>query len=200
VSAVENTSMKTDGPIAEPDVEVAVKAVRAGDVDVFSVIVEKFQDSIMTIAMAMMKDRHRAEELTQNVFVRAYERLSLFDAGRPMKPWLAKITYRLAHDMWRSQSVRARHRQGDLDNQDRADFTADPLESLIAGESARALWRAVETLPLAERTAAILYYREGLTVDDVAESTGVSAGSVKSLLFRARNHLRIQLSKPEKQI
>ena len=192
--------MRSDGHIAEPEVEGTVKSVLGGDSDAFARIVEKYQNSIMTIAMAMMKNRQMAEELTQSVFLRDYERLSSFDVGRPIKPWLAKITHRLAQDMWRSQSARTKHQQLYRDNPDRGNLASDPLESLIADENARALWRAVEILPLAERTAAILYYREGLTVDEVAETTEVSAGTVKSLLFRARNHLRIHLAGPEKQI
>jgi RNA polymerase sigma factor (sigma-70 family) len=67
---------------------------------------------------------------------------------------------------------------------------ADPLAALIAGEDDRRLWRSVAALPSGERTAAILYYREDLSVQQIAFALGVTAGTVKTLLFRARRRLR----------
>jgi RNA polymerase sigma factor (sigma-70 family) len=166
--------------------------VLAGDADAFSVIVETFQDSVMTIALALRMDGRAAEELTQDVFVRAYERLASFDAARPMKPWLAKIACRLAQDRWRSRRKEAMRRSA-ARNQGEASSDPGPLQRLMADERARTLWRALERISPAERTAVMLYYREGLSVDEVAEASGVSAGTVKTLLFRARSHLRIAL-------
>jgi RNA polymerase sigma factor (sigma-70 family) len=115
------------------------------------------------------------------------------DTGRPMKPWLAKIACRLAQDEWRTRRKEAMRISSARNQFEEADSDPDPLQSLVADERARRLWRAVERISRAERTAVILYYREGLSVEDVAEATGVSAGTVKTLLFRARNHLRASL-------
>ena len=190
--------MKGEGRAAEQEVANAVNAVLAGNPNAFSVIVERFQDSIMTIAVALKRNRLAAEELTQDVFVRAYERLASFDTARPMKPWLAKIACRLAQDGWRNQRMEAIRRCSAQNQGEDAASDPDPLQVLVADERARMLWEAVGKISPAERTAVILYYREGLPLDDVAEATGVSAGTVKTLLFRARNHLRTALSGQEK--
>jgi RNA polymerase sigma-70 factor (ECF subfamily) len=186
--------VKPDDRVSERDVADAVKAVLAGNRNAFALIVERFQDSVMTMAMALRRNRQGAEELTQDVFVRAYERLASFDATRPMKPWLARITCRLAQDAWQNQLMEARRQREARDRREGSGSESGPLESLIADERARMLWRAMEALPLAEKRAAILYYREGLTVQEVAEVTEVSTGTVKALLFRARDHLRIILN------
>ena len=55
----------------------------------------------MTICVAILHDRQAAEELAQDVLVRAYQRLDTFDVTQPMKPWLVKIAYRLAQEHWR---------------------------------------------------------------------------------------------------
>jgi RNA polymerase sigma-70 factor (ECF subfamily) len=67
------------------------------------------------------------------------------------------------------------------------------LNSLLADERDREIWRAVAALPSGERTAVILYYREDMTVRDIAHALGVTVGTVKTLLFRARRHLRVRL-------
>ena len=191
---------------AEPQVAAAVVAVLAGDSNAYALIVEQFQASIMTVAMMLLKNRSAAEELTQDVFVRAYQRLSTFDSSRPMKPWLMKIAYRLAQDVGRQRTIEARRRESIAQNLSIAQTkeqnavgssnlssASSPLQQLMADEQSRLLWQAMEVLPLSERAAAIFYYREGLSVEQIATTMGVSAGSIKTSLFRARDHLRTAL-------
>ena len=64
---------------------------------------------------------------------------------------------------------------------------------LVADNEGRRLWRHVERLPLGERTAVVLHYRQELSVSEVASAIGVTGGTVKTLLFRARQHLRASL-------
>lgn len=78
----------------------------------------------------------------------------------------------------------------------RPDSGGDPLAALIADEDDRRLWRAVAALPSGERTAAILFYREDSSVREIAFALGVTAGTVKTLLFRSRRHLRQALGGP----
>lgn len=67
------------------------------------------------------------------------------------------------------------------------------LAALIADEGRR-LWQAVSALPSGERTAVILYYRDEMAVRDIARAPGVTTGTIKTLLFRARRHLREQMT------
>ena len=90
----------------EREIIAAVRAVRAGDVQSYATIVKRFQASIMTLCVAILRDRQAAEELAQDVFVQAYRRLDTFDLRRPMKPWLAKIAHRLALQRWRQRAAR----------------------------------------------------------------------------------------------
>jgi RNA polymerase sigma-70 factor (ECF subfamily) len=65
---------------------------------------------------------------------------------------------------------------------------------LIGDEGRRALWAAVAALSSGERTSVLLYYRDDLPVGDIARALGVTAGTIKTLLFRARRHLRERLT------
>ena len=66
----------------------------------------------------------------------------------------------------------------------------DPLGTVIADEESRRLWDAVQGLPGGERAAVLLFYRQELKIREAARLLGVSSGTVKTLLFRARRHLR----------
>jgi RNA polymerase sigma-70 factor, ECF subfamily len=72
--------------------------------------------------------------------------------------------------------------------------SAEALATLITDERARQLWQAVARLSSGERTAVILHYRDEMAVRDIARALGVTSGTVKTLLFRARRHLRERMT------
>ena len=168
-------------------------SVRAGETEAFGELVELHKGRLMSLCVALMRDVHAAEELAQDVFVRAFRYLETFDDRRPFYPWLAKIAYRLALARWQR-----RRREVPLpeDAHDRIAGNAadnDPLCGLVADERARRLWRAVQDLPDGQRTAAVLYYCQGMDTRTVAQVLGVSTGAVKTFLFRARKRLHTTL-------
>jgi RNA polymerase sigma factor (sigma-70 family) len=180
----------------DPAVVAAVRAVLAGDNDAFAVIVRQFQSAIMTLATVILHDRQAAMEVTQDVFVRAWRGLKSFDQTRPMKAWLIGITYRAASDYQRQQATRARKERDSVAQADLRAGPEQPLDALIADEQSRMLWKLVDSLPRGEQVAVVLFYREGLSVERVAEAMGVSPGTVKTSLFRARKHLRTMMQRP----
>jgi RNA polymerase sigma-70 factor (ECF subfamily) len=177
----------------EREIAEAIRAVRAGDVQAYAAIVGRFQGPLMTFCTAMLRDRQAAEELAQDTLVRAYERLDTFDASRPMKPWLFRIAHRLAQQGWRAQRrEQARRQAAAAVDPDRGD--PGPAERLLADERSERLWQAVSRLPMAQRTAVVLYYREEQTAEQVAETMGISAGTVKTHLLRARSRIHAELT------
>ena len=149
----------------------------------------------MTLCTALLRDRQAAEELAQDALVRAYERLELFDVRQPMKPWLYKIAYRLAQEQRRAQTreTARQHVAATMHDQDQDRVERGPAERLFADERSAMLWQAVSELPMAQRTAVVLYYRENLKVQEVASALGVSTGTVKTHLFRARSQIQASL-------
>jgi RNA polymerase sigma-70 factor (ECF subfamily) len=169
-----------------------VRDVRGGNRDAFGELVRRYQGRLFGLVLMMARERAGAEELTQDAFVRAYAHLSHFDLGRPFYPWLATIAVRLAQNWLRSRDrqshreARARDATPDVD-------ASSPLSALIAGESSRRLWSAVAALSYGERTAVFLHYRDAMSVTEIARALGVSDGTIKTLLFRARRRLRERL-------
>lgn len=168
----------------------AVLAVRAGDRDAFGRLVSSYQQRLYGLCLTMVRDPAAAEEVAQDAFVRAYTHLDRYDEGRPIYPWLATIATRLAQS-WLRRRGRLLEREGAVIDADHAGGgAADPLARAIANDRSRRLWERVAALPSGERTAVYLYYRQGMKVADVARTLGVTRGTVKTQLFRARQHLR----------
>lgn len=174
-----------------------VRKVLGGDREAYATVVERYQHRLFGLAMVIVRDAGMAEEVTQDAFVRAFERLDQFKAVRPLYPWLATITIRVAQNRLRERRRGAQRAasSGALDSSVSAASVsaASALSNMIADEQSLLVWQAVAALPHGERVAALLYYRDALPLRDVAVSLGVSPGTVKTLLFRARQHLRERL-------
>jgi RNA polymerase sigma-70 factor (ECF subfamily) len=174
----------------------AVRAVRGGDREAFGQLLRLYQHRLFGLTLMMVRDPAAAEEVTQDAFVRAYTRLELYDVNRPFYPWLATIGVRLAQN-WLRRRGRIDNRDGaSIDPEREPDPGADPLDRVIAEERGRQLWDAVAALPSGERTAVTLYYRQGMKVREIAHALGVTSGTVKTFLFRARRKLRAALDTP----
>ena len=172
-----------------------VQRVRAGDVDAFGQIVKGYERRVFALAVMILRNREGADDVTQDAFVRAFERLDLYDVRRPFYPWLATIATRLSTN-WLARHSPGARRETPIQPESSAYASAAPaaLDVLVAEDEGRHLWRLVERLPLGERTAVVLHYRQELSVSEVASAIGVTAGTVKTLLFRARQHLRASLA------
>jgi RNA polymerase sigma-70 factor (ECF subfamily) len=174
-------------------VRAAVRAVRAGERDAFGVVVELYQRRLFGLLLMTVRDPAGAEEVAQEAFVRAFTHLDSYDERRPFYPWLATIATRLAHN-WLRRRGRVMRREGaPLEAHAEPAANGDPLAHAIRGERGRRLWRAVADLPQGERTAVLLHYRQGMKVREVARALGVTTGTVKTFLFRARAKLRAVL-------
>jgi RNA polymerase sigma-70 factor (ECF subfamily) len=175
-------------------VRAVVRAVRGGDRSAFAELVDRYQRRLFGLALMMLRDPSAAEDVAQDAFVRAFTHLDSYDERRPFYPWLATIAVRLAQNQLRRRATataRASEREpADLP----ATSTVDPLGEVVAEERSRRLWRQVAALPSGQRTAVALHYRDGLKVNEIASALGVTSGTIKTLLFRARRRLREALA------
>jgi RNA polymerase sigma-70 factor (ECF subfamily) len=125
--------------------------------------------------------------------VRAYTHIGQYDAHRPLYPWLAAVAVRLAQN-WLRQHGRTVHREGTVLEEAREPAApGGALKAMIVNERSRQLWEEVAALSSGERTALTLFYHDDMSVSDIARALGVTNGTVKTLLFRARRHLRERL-------
>jgi RNA polymerase sigma-70 factor (ECF subfamily) len=175
----------------------AVRDVRRGDQEAFAQLVASYQRRLFGLVLMMVREPAGAEEITQDAFLRAYTHIDAYEERRPFYPWLATIAIRLAQNWLRSHGRTTRREGTALEQVKEPRTGAVALASLIADERSRSLWAAVAALPSGERTAVVLFYRDHLPVRDIARALGVTTGTIKTLLFRARRHLRQRLQAAE---
>ena len=164
-----------------------------GDRNAFGELVQRYQGRLFGLVLMMVREPAGAEEVTQDAFVRAYGNIHRYDDNRPFYPWLAAIAVRLAQNWLRHHGRMVRREGASLELAPEPAAAAATLTALIASERTRRLWRAVAALPSGQRTVVMLYYRDELAVRDIALALGVTTGTIKTLLFRARRQLRGRL-------
>jgi RNA polymerase sigma-70 factor (ECF subfamily) len=177
-------------PGPEVDDAGVVRQVRKGDQNAFATLVRAYQSRVFGLVLMVVRSPTGAEDVTQDAFVRAFKNLHRYDDTRPFYPWLAAIAVRLAHN-WLRQHGRTLRREGTpIDNAPAPTEPAAALSALIAHERSHRVWAMVASLPARERVAVILHYRDGLPVRDIAATLGVTDGTIKTMLFRARRQMR----------
>ena len=180
--------------MTDSDQDVA-RAVRRGDREAFAHLLRKYQGRLFGLVLMMVRDRAGAEEVTQDAFVRAYTHIGHYDDARPFYPWLATIATRLAQNWLRHHQRTIRREGTSLEDAAEPATKTIALNELVADERSRELWEAVEGLSSGGRTAVILYYRDNVAIRDIAQALGVTTGTIKTLLFRARQQLRRRLTR-----
>ena len=139
----------------------------------------------------MVNDRTRAEELTQDVFVRAWEKLHLFRGEAAFGTWLHRMTVNVVLNA-RKTDGRQRSRFDDDDDGD--GIAALPARPLAPGDRMD-LEAAISKLPKGARRVFTLHDVEGYKHEEIAEMLGVTTGATKAQLHRARLLLRQALSR-----
>jgi RNA polymerase sigma-70 factor (ECF subfamily) len=172
-------------------------AFRGGDRRAFETLFARFTPRVLSFLTRMVRDRARAEELTQDVFVRIYQAAERYEPSARFSTWI----FGIAHNVALNELARAHHKRelrmpedGPLDALDPAPG-AD--EALAAARTHAELERALGTLPERQRAALLLRSEQGLGYEEIATTLGTSVASVKSLIHRAREALHVALGDGE---
>jgi RNA polymerase sigma-70 factor (ECF subfamily) len=182
------------------DLLLVERVKERNDIRAFDEIVRRHKNRIFSYICRMTHDGPDAEDLTQEVFIRAYQSLHRFRADSAVDTWLYRIATNLVIDRFR-RSRRVPQTWVTLDAEDdtlgelpATDRDSNPEAAAQLGELQREVHRAVQTLPPKLRTAVVLHDIEGLSYEEVAEALGCPVGTVKSRLFNGRNLLRRKLA------
>ena len=181
------------------DAEV-IEAVLQGDVERYGELVERYQLAAWKLALSFVGNLEDTKELAQDGFVQAYRHLRQFRGEARFSTWLYRIIANECKDFFRAQARRPELVTLSVDNAeedsipfDLADPEGDPRDALQARELAARITRALERLPMTQRTAFVLHHLNGLTLQEVADVMGCQVGTVKAHLFRASEALRQQV-------
>jgi RNA polymerase sigma-70 factor (ECF subfamily) len=189
--------------LERPDSEW-IAAVLAGDAAAFEPLVRRYQARVFATVRRHARQESEVEDLVQQVFVKAFQKLDSFRAQAPFEHWLMRLTVRTCYD-----ALRAHRRNRELPLADLTDSQAQWLERLASGPSddahdpaaARQLVaRLLEQLSPSARLVITLLELEERSVKEIAALTGWSVPLVKVRAFRARGEMRRALKRlvPEK--
>lgn len=173
----------------------AVERTLAGDPDAFGELVSRYHRAVFSIAYRMTGSRTEAEDLCQDVFLRAYRSLDRFDRSLPFGPWLRRIASNASLNHLRHRAV-SRGSASDAQGaeQNVPDRAAGPEQRAASAETADRLGRALAALPAKQRLAFTLKYVEDLTAEEIAQAMDAPRNTVKTWLLRAREALRRELA------
>ena len=161
-----------------------VRRAQAGDPSAFDALYAEHVDRVFALCLRMSADERRAEELTQDVFVKAWRRIGSFRGESAFATWLHRVAVNTVLDDRKERGRRPEQLSalpGEL-FRERATGGTDP-------EGRLELERAVAALPQRARTALVLHAVEGYSYEEVAELMEVAVGTVKSHIHRARSLL-----------
>ena len=152
-----------------------------GDVDAFEALYHRTSERVYAVCLRMCGDAERANELVQDVFVRVWQKLPGFRGDSRFTTWLHRLTVNLVLQERRSRGRREAREVGtaDLERFGRAAKRSMPGTRVD-------LERAIAGLPEKARRVLILRDIEGYKYDEIARMTGVSLGTVKAQIHRAR--------------
>jgi len=176
------------------DEEALIKKAQKGDIAAFNRLVLHYQEAVYNVAYRIMGEPQSAEDATQEAFISAYNALNSFRGGS-FKSWLMRIATNACYDELRR---RKRRPQTSLDNLMDENESFAYLRSAVDGpevaqqrlEVMHAIEDCLRTLPDDQRITAVLCDVEGYDYQEIAGITGVSLGTVKSRMSRARARLR----------
>lgn len=178
------------------DAELVASAVR-GSQDAFRELVKRFERPIYSLVLRMVQDPATAEDLAQEVFVKAFRALSSYDSQWKFSSWLFKIAHNTTIDHLRRGALETVPLEAGEDEEGRGGLAAvladesveDPRAAAERRDLARSLERAIGQLRPDYREAVLMFYVHGASYQEICEVTGQPLGTVKTNLHRARKEL-----------
>ena len=177
-------------PAAEE--RAVIDAVMHGDVEDFRILVERYQKPVFNLMLRIAGSTMAAEDLTQDVFERAYAKLHTFRTSRRFFPWLYTIAVNAGRDHLRKKGLRHDlfHTESEseaLANPEKKDDCVSHLDCIM---DAGKVSDAIDRLPLKYSEPLLLYYREGFSVKEIAAVLTISVSSVKVRIHRGRELIK----------
>ncbi|HEX4330620.1 MAG TPA: RNA polymerase sigma factor [Usitatibacter sp.] len=167
-------------------------AYAGGDAGAFESLYARHKGPVLRFVLRSVKSRAEADELFQDVWMRAIEARARYRPEAKFTTWLYTIAHHRIIDHWRARGLAAvsLDDEGAAVEEPRAAPSSEPARMAEAADTARRLEAAIAALPLAQREAFLLHHEAELTAAQIAAATGTNEEAAKSRLRYAMNKLR----------
>ena len=170
-----------------------ITRIKKGDLHAFKSIVNGNKQLVFGICIKMLNfNKHNAEDVSQEVFIKVFSNIKSFKGDASLKTWIAKIAYTTCLNFIKKNK---KHYQNDEITENVLLTSNNPENILLENDKKAFIKKAVNLLPLDQRTILNLYHFSDFKYNEIAEITELPLSTVKSILFRARKHLKELLEK-----
>lgn len=186
----EGHNHKTASALTRLEEQRLIAALKNGDQSVVAELVDHHKQRLYAFIWRIVPNQQDAEDICQDAFIKALSAIDTFDPKYRFSTWLFTIAYRLALNLLRRKNNNA----GEVDFTRFESDTEPDVNDIAQTEEAERLkqdvWGAVESLSGPQRAAIVLFYRESLSCQEIADVMDTPVATVKSHLFRARARLK----------
>jgi len=166
-----------------------IEAVRNGNVAAFSYLVERYQNMVYSLALKLLKNAEDAEEMAQDTFIKAFQKLNTYEGKSKFSTWLYSITYNACISELRKRRIQFSsledQRFSDQDEMKMHDHFSETKKE----DQERYLNLALGKLPEDDQVLVTLYYYESQSMDDISVITGLTVSNIKVKIHRARKRM-----------
>jgi len=166
-----------------------IDKVLNNDVNAYTSLVEKHKSMVFTIALKIVRNREDAEEIAQDVFVKAYQSLATFKKESKFSTWLYRIVYNAAISKTRKKNLETTNINYDIVENYSEDDINDNLNRLEENEQKKIINTVLKKLNAEDHLLVTLYYYDEKSVEEISEIANISQSNVKVKLFRTRKKL-----------
>ena len=174
--------------------QLYIDKVLQGDTNAFAYLINKYKDMAYTVAIKVVKSHEDAEEVAQDSFLKAYEKLDSFKGNSKFSTWLYTIVYRNSITKIRKKKVET----SDIDEYVMDNYSEGSefpqIEAIKNGEQQKYVREAIDRLPEKDALLITLFYMNESSVEEIEQITNLTQSNIKVKLFRARKKLNTELS------
>jgi len=177
--------------MSEPSDRDLVKRTRRDDVGAYGELVRRYQQAVFAVCYRLMGERQDAEDMAQETFIRAHQRLASYDAARPFGPWIRRVAANICLNALKSRKANFiidEERDAVPDTQ-----ASNPEKAQARKDGIEDVQQAIQELPPHYRAVIELRHFQELSSAEIAQALEIPLSDVKSYLFRARKQLAERL-------
>lgn len=180
--------------------ETLILNIKDGDVDLFEIIVSRYQKKLVNYIYRMVNDFQAAMELCQEVFLKVYCSLDKYNPEYKFTTWVHRIASNATIDWLRKKKIDAFSLEtppspdGPSLGQQLLSHDHGPLKTLEMNQLQERIEQAIAKLPFIYRQLIVLRHLNDLSYEDIAQTVNLPLGTVKNRIFRGREMLKVSLS------